>query len=208
MVVNGDNIKWKDMCDTDVATFILLSIRYNINLFYPEQLKVIDNIVSKIKNDEHILSKIGEKFRCNMHENCTTTYEHNKNIEIFDPMFVYLDKQVVLSDHEKAYISHFVHANANNIILLILIYMSFEHSLKPQKFQFDSLEILIKLYFLSRSHISSDIFESSIVNVLTQFDQNHKLDGWKENFIKGFHVELRLISNRLGNIFRKIVYRK
>ena len=196
------------MCDTDIAIFILSSIRYNINLYYPEHLKILDTIIIKIKDDRSILCWIGKGFRCSMYENSGATYDHNKNIEIFEPMFTYTNKQIVLSDHEKAYISHFTHANANNIILLILVYMSFVHSLKPQKFQFDSLEMLIKLYFLSRSHITGEVFKSNINSVLTQFDQNQMLNGWKENFINGFHVELRVISSRLGSIFKKIIYRK
>ena len=217
------DITWVELPTANIPSFVISMVRFELtHLYTHSQVKAVLHIlacVDKILQENKQLSTtIGSYIRHIIDTKHDSCFDHTKKITIsdntLDEMFTFTGTRVSVPDTVKSFLVHFVHANANNLILLQTCCMSLLHSCNPSIYPADSIKLLTKMYFLMRSHVDGDIMENVINTTLDEFNDNVSLTddknaggGWKENFLFGFYKEMKCITHKLSRaVYKTFIY--
>lgn len=204
--MSGSIVKhWKILSGRETVDFLLWTIQFNVYLFYPEE----HSIQQKLKRLRAILKRIpfirvaGLYFKRYINTKSKRFYDHTKQITVELPMFVYGGYPVEIGKYQMSYIQHMSHAISNNLILLKLIYVSTIHAINPSRYPFTAIELLIKMYFISRAHINSNVFGKYIELAVERINKNQHLTDWEENFLSGLAHEKQTVIKSSPKRFLK-----
>ena len=196
--MSGDDvIEWENLSDSEVVELMINTTLTMIERVFKDETSNYKTIIAVVKlyllkdTNCEIIAKI---LRNSVDRHSTDTYYHNKEIDDMSSIFYINKKKVKMTTHQTAYWNHFLHATINNIMLIVLVYQSLIHSLNPKKYPHNSITLLFKIFYLTRSHISLSTLKKCILSVLEDFKCNKFLKDWELNFLLGIEREKSVIE--------------